>query len=85
MTHSLDGISYRHCQQFKLSRGGTHDSQPGWDFMHALSAIEIEQRKHSHSRWDFMQTLSVIKIEQKRHTQLTSWMIFYTSIVSNQN
>src|SRR6188768_45710 len=44
MTHILDGISCRHCQQSKSSTGGTHNSQAGWDFMQALSAIEIEHR-----------------------------------------
>src|SRR6188768_391776 len=46
-THGLDGISCRHCQRSKSSRGGSHDSQPGWDFMQALSAIEIEQRRRT--------------------------------------
>jgi len=47
MTHKLDGISCRHCQQWKSSRGGTHNSLPGWDFMQALLAMEIEQRRHT--------------------------------------
>ena len=44
-THKLDGISCRHCQRSKSSRRGAHDSLPGWDFMQALSAIEIEQTR----------------------------------------
>jgi len=47
MTHELDGISCRHCQQLKSSTGGAHDSLAGWDFMQALSAIEIEHRRHT--------------------------------------
>ena len=46
-THILNGISCRHCQQSKSSRGGAHDSQAGWDFMQALSAMEIKQRRHT--------------------------------------
>jgi len=46
-THILDGISSRHCQRLKLSTGGAHDSHPGWDFIQALSAIEIEHRRHT--------------------------------------
>jgi len=46
-THGLDGISCRHCQRLKLSTGGAHDSLAGWDFMQALSAIEIEHRRRT--------------------------------------
>jgi len=46
-THSLHGISCRHCQRSKSSRGGAHDSHPGWDFIQALSAITIKQRRHT--------------------------------------
>src|SRR6188768_429963 len=46
-THGLDGISCRHCQRSKSSRRGAHDSRPGWDFMQALSAIEIEQTRRT--------------------------------------
>jgi len=46
-THKLDGISCRHCQQSKSSTGGAHNSHPGWDFMQALSAIEIKHRRHT--------------------------------------
>jgi len=44
-THNLDGISCRQCQQSKSSRGGAHNSQAGWDFMQAMSAIKIKQRR----------------------------------------
>jgi len=44
-THSLDGISYRQCQQSNSVRGGAHNSHPGWDFMQAMLAIKIKQRK----------------------------------------
>jgi len=43
-THILDEISSRQCQQSKSRRGDTHNSQPGWDFMQAMSAIKIKQR-----------------------------------------
>jgi len=46
-THSLDGISCRQCQQSKSSRGGAHHSRSGWDFMQAMSVIEIEQRRRT--------------------------------------
>src|SRR5579859_8082029 len=46
-THSLDGISCRQCQQSKYSRQGTHNSLPGWDFMQAMSAIKIQQTRHT--------------------------------------
>jgi len=45
-THILDGISCRQCQ-WKSSRGGAHDSLPGWDFMQAMSVIEIEPRRRT--------------------------------------
>ena len=44
-THKLDEISCRQCQQSKSSRVGTHHSLAGWDFMQAMSAIKIEQRR----------------------------------------
>jgi len=44
-THSLDRISCRQCQQSKWSRGGAHNSHPGWDFMQAMLAIKIKQRR----------------------------------------
>jgi len=44
-THSLDGISYKQCQQSKSSRQGAHNSQSEWDFMQAMSAINIKQRR----------------------------------------
>jgi len=46
-THSLDGISCRHCQRSKSSTGGAHNSLPGWDFMQAFSAIKIEHRRRT--------------------------------------
>src|SRR6266567_4055771 len=46
-THFLDGISCRQCQSSKSSRGGAHDSLPGWDFMQAMSVIKIEQRRRT--------------------------------------
>jgi len=46
-THFLDGILCRPCQQWKSSRGGTHDSLAGWNLMQAISAIEIEQRRRT--------------------------------------
>ena len=46
-THSLDGIGCRQCQQSKSSKGGPHNSLPGWDLMQAISAIEIEHRRRS--------------------------------------
>jgi len=51
-THSLDGISCRHCQRSKSSTGGAHDSHPGWDFMQALSVIKNEHWRHMQlTRW----------------------------------
>ena len=51
-THSLDGNSCRHCQQSKSPREGPHSSLPGWDFMQAMSAIKIEQRRPTQlTRW----------------------------------
>jgi len=47
MTHELDGISCRQCQRSKSSVRGAHGSLAGWDFMQAMSAIEIEQRKRT--------------------------------------
>jgi len=47
VTHSLDGIWCRQCQQSKLSTGDADDSLPGWDLMQAMSAIEIEHRRRS--------------------------------------
>jgi hypothetical protein len=47
MTHKLDGIGCRQCQQLTSSTGGAHNSQPGWDWMQAMSAIEIEHRRPS--------------------------------------
>ena len=44
MTHILGMSSCRQCQQWKSSRGAAHDSQSGWEFMQAMSAIEIKQR-----------------------------------------
>jgi len=46
-THALNGISCRQCQRSKSSRGGAHDSRSGWDFMQAMSAIEIEPRRRT--------------------------------------
>jgi len=87
MTHILDGISCRHCQQLKSSTGGAHNSQSGWDFIQVLSAIEIEHRRHTQlTDWmDFMQALSAIEIKHRRRTRLTSWMGFHPGIVSNQD
>jgi len=47
VTHHLDGIWCRQCQQLKSSTGGAHDSLSGWDLMQAMSAIEIEHRRCS--------------------------------------
>jgi len=43
-THDLCGISCRQCQSLKSSRGAAHNSLPGWDFIMAMSVIEIEPR-----------------------------------------
>jgi len=51
-THKLDRISCRQCQQSKSSRGGPHNSLPGWDFMQAMSTIKIKQRRVTQlTRW----------------------------------
>jgi len=47
MTHVLDGIWGRQCQQLKWGTGGAHDSLPGWDLRQEMSAIEIEHRRCS--------------------------------------
>ena len=44
MTHILDESSCSQCQQWKSNRGAAYDSQAGWDFMQAMSAMEIKQR-----------------------------------------
>jgi hypothetical protein len=40
-THILDGIGCRQCQQSKLSTRGAHNSQPEWNLMQAMSAINF--------------------------------------------
>jgi len=47
ITHFLDGSLCRQCQRLKLSRGSAHDSRAGRDFMQAISAIKIEQRRRT--------------------------------------
>ena len=42
-THNLDGISCRPCQQWRSSRAAAQHSLAGWDFMQAISAMEIKQ------------------------------------------
>ena len=44
MTHFLDKSSCRQCQQWKSSWGAAHDSHSGWEFIQAISAIEIKLR-----------------------------------------
>ena len=44
MTHTLDGSSSRECQQWKSSTGAAHDSQPRWEFMQGMSAMETKHR-----------------------------------------
>ena len=46
-THILDGIGCRQCQQSKSSTGGAHNPLAGWDWVQAISAIEIEHRRCS--------------------------------------
>ena len=47
-THLLDGISCRPCQQWKPSRAAAQHSLAGWDFMQAMSAMDIKQsQRHS--------------------------------------
>jgi len=81
VTHTLDEISCRQCQQSISSRGGAHNSHAGWDFMQAMSTVKSsrEAAHNSQSGWDFI--MLAIKIKQRRCTQLTSWM----GNVSNQN
>ena len=42
-TYLLDGISCKQCQQWISSRAAAQHSLPGWDFMQAMSAIDIKQ------------------------------------------
>ena len=44
MTHILDGSSSRECQQWKSSTGAAYDSQPGWEFIQGMSAMETKHR-----------------------------------------
>ena len=51
-THILDGISCRQCQKWKSSRAAAQHSLTGWDFMQAMSAMEIKQsRSTALTRW----------------------------------
>ena len=42
-THWLDGISCRPYQKWKSSRAAAQHSLTGWDFMQAMSAMDIKQ------------------------------------------
>jgi len=44
MTDFLHRLSYRECQKWKSSKGPAHNSRSGWNFMHAISEMEIKQR-----------------------------------------
>jgi hypothetical protein len=67
-THILDGIGCRQCQQLTLSTGGTHNSHSGWDWMQAMSAIDIEHRRHSQLTlcMELDEAMSAINIEHRR-------------------
>jgi len=75
MTHSLDGVSCRQCQQSKSSTGGAHDSQTGWDFMQAMSATKIEHRRRSQlTIWMVFHASNVSKQNQAQEALMTHWL-----------
>ena len=70
-THKLDGISCRQCQQSKSTREGPHNSQAGRDFMQAISAIKIKQRRPTQlTSWKGFHAGNVSNLNQagKSHT-----------------
>ena len=83
-THSLDGISCRQHQQSKSSKGGAHNSLPGWDFMQAMSTIKIKQRRCTQlTIWMRFHTDNISNQNQAECTQLTVWMGFHAGLEHN--